>query len=144
MKAALLKKEELLEFLIDAKRETFASGKKAEIGNDGSRTFQFSIGPFSYVDTYYGTLVDCGQELVSHGGLPIWGMAYRGGMILDTIDSKECFKFLKHCLQEPKAEFPVRGPDLRSMEEWTYKNEYNGNIEHFTGHESIEVGGRKV
>ena len=73
-------KQELKDFIGYAKKRTYAS--KLSIPKktgDGGKTYTIKKGKYVYTDTYFGNLIDCGQERIYYNKKVIWIMAYRGG-----------------------------------------------------------------
>jgi len=135
----------LRKFLKKAKRKTFASRVSIpKLNSDGSKEYRYSEGDFVYLDRYYGSLVDTGQEQVWHNQNLLWSMSYRGGMLCEEHLSRKCFSFLKKCLRTPPLEFPIRGPNEYEEGEFKYKNNYDGDITDFVGEEEIFFNGKKV
>ena len=55
---------ELREFIIKAKKITYASGAKPSKLPDGSDQFMYAESDYKYTDTYFGSKSFTGQELV--------------------------------------------------------------------------------
>lgn len=71
--------KQLRAFLQIAKRKTFAS--KISIPKPtkrGGKEYLYEKGKFLYLDRYYGSELDSGQELVFYEKNLIWSMSYRG------------------------------------------------------------------
>lgn len=137
---------ELVGFLIEAKKFGFASDKKPVKNEDGSKQYVFEAPPFKYRDIYFGSAIDSGQEVVWHYDEPIWSMVYAGGMEVHSDDGhlvSECFDFLKTCLRLPK-EFSIRGPSQHHVDDWSYFNHLEGDIDRFSGCESIQKDGIRI
>src|SRR3989338_9901782 len=101
----------LRKFLRKAKKKTFASRISIpKLNPDSSKEYKYTEGGFIYLDKYYGSLIDTGQEQVWHNKNLLWSMSYRGGMLCEENFSRQCFSFLKKCLRDPPLEFPARGP----------------------------------
>ena len=104
---------ELAEFLIKAKKNTYASsgeGGERKLEN-GGRELIYKEGGYKYVDTYFGFDPFIGQEVVSKDGKVIWVMDYWGLIRDNAVDPKEVYKFLKKALMQPDLIGPLRGPD---------------------------------
>ena len=131
--------QELLKFIADSKKNGYASttSKWKKVGGDGSKII-IKKGNYTYEDTYFGGLVDSGQERVYNKGKVIWIMAYRGGIIpkFESMQD-EAFSFLKKCIGMMPKEFPARGPKSFKEEKFRYENKWEGNIEGFIGEENI-------
>ncbi len=137
-------KTELKEFIRWAKVQGYADQNSVwEKTSDGGKTFMIKKGEYTYQDTYFGDLIDCGQERVSYKGKTIWIMAYRGGS-LDEVLAREAFDFLKKCISRIPSDFPARGPKDFNEGDWKYENKWQGDIEGFVGEENIYFKGKKI
>jgi hypothetical protein len=137
-------KSGLKEFIRWAKVQGYADTssvwKKTE---EGGKTISINKGDYVYTDTYFGSLVDCGQEKISFKGKVVWVMAYRGGALNERL-SKKAFSFLKKCISMIPEDFPSRGPKEFSEGKWRYENKWQGDIEGFIGEENIYYDGEKI
>lgn len=139
-------KKEFVDFLIKAKKNGYASEssvwKKAD---DGGKNIEFREGNLSYTDTYFGSLVDCGQERLYENDKVIWIMAYRGGA-LEGEDERagDAFVFLRKCISKIPSDFPARGPNEFIEGDWRYENIWSGDIDNFVGEEYIYFKGERV
>lgn len=137
---------ELLRFIAKAKKQAYASGtSKPKKTKDGGKTYIIKEGNYKYSDTYFGNLVDSGQERVYYKGKVIWTMAYRGG-IYEKYEkmSGEAYNFLKKCISKIPKSFPARGPKKVIIGKFKYKNNWEGNINGFIGRENIYYKGNKI
>lgn len=116
---SLLDNPEFLEFMIAAKKNTYASGSdaKAEVLPDGGKRYQFYSETrwplWRYEDIYYGFNPFFGREFYyeSINGLwiPIAHMPY-GGFAKGTEDEvKRVFAFLEKMLQQVSMQSLFRG-----------------------------------
>jgi len=142
--------EDLGKFLIEAKRNTWASGKKAiNAGCDG-KYFIFAKGPYFYKDSHHEDDPNpfIGQEIVSADGMPIWGMNYYGKLTEEGKkykDQKRLIDFLREALMANEdIKTPFRGPTghlpskMRiGTEDIAYTNKSIGTILRFKGIEAI-------
>ena len=101
---------ELRTFLIESKKECYASGRAGTAGpRPGVVDLTHSRGPWMYLDSYYGGKAFLGEELVWCEGRAVWGMNYHGFM--ETEEIPEGFSlFLKAALLEVRPDAPYRGP----------------------------------
>jgi len=145
--------EELAEFLVKAKKNTYASVNKMKIASERPRfdELEFREGGYYYRDSYCGFFQAPGMEIVRIGGkdgTPIWTMAYSGGMIDrfygDVAFAKQVFGFLKKALGVVPLQMPFRGPNNLKEGKWEYVNEVLGDIKRFSGHERILYNGEEV
>lgn len=136
----------LLEFIAKAKKQGYASSvSKFKKTKDGGNTYSFKEGDLSYTDTYFGSIVDSGQERVYFKDKVIWVMAYRGGIYEKYSNlHKEAFDFLKKCIGKMPIEFPARGPKLMVIGKFRYENKWKGNIKGFVGEENIYFNNEKI
>jgi len=140
-----LNSEKLVSFIAFAKKQAYASTtSKPKKTKDGGKTYTVKRGDLVYVDTYFGNLVDCGQERVYYNGKVIWVMAYRGGIMNRIELHGAAFLFLKKCISMMPKDFPARGPKSFEEKNWRYENIWNGDIEGFIGEENIYLDGKKI
>ena len=136
-------------FLLDAKRHTYASQADDAAVKQlirGSRQLEFRYGALFYRDIYFGGEYFVGQETVYYKADPVWGMSYAGGVI-QSIDADEIagvFSFLKIALRKVTVEAPFRGPASFQSGAFLYTNRSLGNIERFSGTESITYENRSI
>ena len=132
----------LNEFLVKAKKNTYASNKKATSLEDGSKEFTYQEGNLTYRDRFFGNNPFFGEEIVFENGVAIWGMNYHGRVFDNDIDMiDKVYSFLKEALKKVDKRFPVRGPEEFSKGKFLYTNEYFGQeLEFFLGREYIEFG----
>jgi len=139
-------KAELIDFIRRSKKQAYAStSSKPKKTKDGGKTYTIKKGNYIYVDTYFGNLIDCGQERVYSKGKVIWVMAYRGGMCrgFEKFD-EEAFGFLKQAISKMPKKFPARGPKKLKEGDFRYENIWKGDIEDFVGEENISYQGKKI
>jgi hypothetical protein len=135
----------IIEFIAKAKKQGYASTVDTFTKtDDGGKTCKVEEGDLVYTDTYFGNLIDCGQERVYQNGKVIWVMAYRGGIIKKEELHGEAFNFLKKCISKMPKEFPARGPKSMKEGKWRYENIWQGDIEGFTGEENIYYDEEKI
>jgi len=139
-----MKEGELLGFIAYAKKKGYANPSSTwkKIKGGGERCI-IKKGYFTYADTYFGGLVDSGQEIISYKNRVVWIMAYRGGSLNESL-SEKAFNFLKECIGKIPKAFPARGPKKFTRGKWEYQNRWKGNIWGFVGEEYIYYNGKKV
>ena len=133
----MIAKEEIISFLIKAKKATYSSGKSPKRYSNGNKVYVFKHKDFQYRDLYFGSLIDSGIEVIYYKNSPIWSMSFRGGMTTSEIDSHICFEFLKKALSNPDNKLPARGPMLYKSDCFVYVNLIQGHIFDFNGTELI-------
>jgi hypothetical protein len=136
--------KDLPQFLVAAKRETFASGNEAPFqSRPASHDFRFEDGGLLYTDTYLGGKTFIGEEAVWAGGNPVWGMNYYGYMLVDEIP--EGFSpFLKAALRGLCADAPFRGPREYHEDKFGYHCGWKGDLKAFQGTEEITLDGIRI
>lgn len=130
---------ELNEFLVKAKKNTYAMGgeggeKKYE---DGMREFIYEEGEWKYRDRYFGSHTFIGQEIVWHNSKAVWGMNYYGDTLSESVDAGELYGFLKKALLEVDESTPFRGPKELRDGDFFYGNSWGYSLERFRGQEII-------
>lgn len=138
--------ETLRQFLVAAKRMTYASGKPGQVEQSpGLKLFHFEANGFRYQDAFYGSTSDIGQEIVWYDETPIWGMNYRGGLLPDHEAKREkTFAFLRLALSQVQLDAPLRGPPLLLDGDWLYQFKVEGDMHSFIGTEIIRCRGEIV
>lgn len=136
--------EELQNFIVKAKKNTYASGKEKRRETDGSKTFTFQEGNFHYTDNYAGSYQAPGNEIVRwqrEDGQRIWQMSYSGGMLPkfwgDKKVSHSTFEFLKNVLMQIGPKSPFRGPGKYENVNFIYEAWAEGDFQRFSGKEQI-------
>ena len=140
----MLNSPEFLQFLLLAKKSTYASGS-GSIGSSrpASSDLKFAQGDFLYFDTYLGSRDFIGEEAVWFRGQPIWGMNYHGIMSIETIP--DGFSEILHtALKLAPAGAPYRGPAELTLGDWRYTCQWQGSIDRFLGSERIDHLGQPV
>lgn len=136
--------DELYEFLLSAKKSTYAANTEPLRLADGGKRFQVESNDFVYLDTYYGYQPFGGQELLfkrfpDGQKMPIWYMNY-GGACLRTAQRNQVemiFIHLKNALIRVDESYPFRGPKNYEFGVISYKSEFLGDLENFSGKEQI-------
>jgi len=144
--------KELAQFLVKAKRNTYAGDRgkvpPKDVERPGFKELKFSEGEWKYRDSYTGFYAAPGQEVVRFKGVPVWAMAYSGGMKLKDIGNeklaKQTFDFLKKALMKVDVSKPFRGPQLFDEGPFRYYSLSKGDLTNFTLHEHIKYKGREV
>ena len=135
----------LKEFLVKAKIATYASdgeGGERKL-EDGGRELSFSQGAYKYRDRYYGFNPFIGEEVVWLDGRVVWGMNYCG-MLVNGVDAKAVYGFLKKALKKVPVSVPYRGPELLEENGYRYENSWKEKNGFFGGSEIILSNGELV
>jgi hypothetical protein len=139
---------EFLDFLLQAKRHTYAAGDRTAIVEKsmlpGTTQLDWSSGKWLYRDVYYGGTRFCGLETVFLDNAPAWSMCYFGGMKpgISGELTNQTYKFLQKALSLSSHERPYRGPESHIEENWTYQSSLTGKLENFEGNEEIQMSGQ--
>jgi len=136
---------DLLEFIIEAKKNTYASSRITDkLNKDGSKELIFEKNSLTYVDRYYGYNPFSGQEVIFKDQKAIWSMNYYGLINDHLVSEKEVYSFLKKALLNVEKRFPLRGPNIFREEDFEYFSDTSGFIEEFNGKERIDYKGKTV
>ncbi len=135
---------EFINFLIRAKRATYASGiTPAHTSRPASHDFHYKETPYLYIDTYLGGFHFIGEEAVWQDGVNIYGMNYYGKMLSTEIPAG-FGEFLKSAMLKVTTQNPYRGPAIHAEGEFLYTCFSSGDILSFEGHEEIFHQGKKI
>ena len=142
--------DELIHFLLHAKRRTYASQGDAASNAPlllGSKQLEYREAPFFYRDVYFGMSFFVGQETVYFRERPVWSMSYSGGVIPEITGSDELrriYAFLRHALQQVAYERPFRGPQIYHEGSYRYLDATQGDVGRFRGEEIIFRGDKQI
>lgn len=132
--------ERFTQFLIKAKKSTYAgAGDDFSLPSPlpDSKMLSFVENELEYRDIYFGMQQFSGQEVVSLKGQTIWSMTYSGRSI-QNVNVSGVYEFLRQALLQVSADAPFRGPKkLFDNTGLRYQNSFQGNIDFFSGEESI-------
>ena len=138
--------KELIEFLITAKKNTYANGKalRVEPSRQGSKDYHYEgeidCKKAIYHDTYFGSKSFIGEEVVYiDSQKPIWGMNYYSHCLNQELYD-DAMKVLRSALMlvgEDNSVLPLRGPSHYQSGDFTYTFESSGSLKHFAGIEKI-------
>ncbi len=134
------------QFLVRAKLAGYATaGEGGERDSDDrGKEFRFSDGGLAYRDRYYGFNPFAGEEVVWHGGIPVWLMNYYGSVNSADPSPPEVFDFLKRAMQRVTVDRPFRGPERLMEGDLEYRDEGSGDIGQFAGIEVIRHKGTSI
>lgn len=138
--------ENLKEFLVKAKKSTYASGdmSKKVVELDKSTTLIFEEGDFKYHDNYFGGEPYGGREVVFFKEEPVYMMVYYGLVNEEITDFHGIYKILQQALSLILEENPYRGPKEYTEVDYKYINNFIGEVDSFSGEEIISYNGRGV
>jgi catechol 2,3-dioxygenase-like lactoylglutathione lyase family enzyme len=143
-----IRRAALVEFLLEAKRVTYAAMddtyKVSDPALPGSSELAYRDGAFGYRDVYYGGDFFAEQEVVTHNEIPIWTMTYCGGFLGDQTGTPAFDAVFRGALRQVGPDRPYRGPSRYSVGEYTYTDHTRGALERFQGREVVWRAGRPV
>lgn len=133
---------EMIEFLLDANKKTYAGKGKEEVNSSrpNSHDLKYEQGNMKYIDTYVGGERFSGEEAVFKNDSAVWAMNYSGR----TLEELFSGDFLKEVLMLRTIEDPFRGPRLYKNGNYVYHNTVDGDFNWFQGKEEIFCGDLKV
>lgn len=139
-------KEELYDFIVKAKENSYVGrAPKCLSYRPGSQDIQFQLGPFKYLDSYFGGTDFLGQEVVYFNDIPIWAMNYYGKILCPEIYNGE---MAGNVILESLAHLYQSGHFLGNSKHQTtlgiYHDTNQGDVTSFTGYEWIDYQNRKV
>ncbi len=134
---------ELERFIVAAKAATYVgNGEPGDPSRLGSHDLIFADGDWSYRDSYFGGTDFLGQEVVWYRGVPAWAMNYYGYIVRpDLIDAARAGATIKSALSALYREGRFLGGFEWTGPHGTYSDRTTGDVTHFTGTETISVGG---
>jgi hypothetical protein len=138
--------KDFLDFLIEAKRKTYASGNPPTSScRKASKDLGYTNGAYGYLDSYLGTSDFIGEEIVYKDSVPIWGMNYFGLSIADADGGDTGMGEMLHAaLMEPPIEAPYRGPRSMKKGDCEYRCSWYGELGAFGGEEEILRKGVRI
>ncbi|MBQ7776429.1 MAG: DUF2716 domain-containing protein [Lachnospiraceae bacterium] len=136
-----MEQNHLLEFLIRAKKNTYAAhGAEVASSRVASHDLQYIEDDYMYYDTYLGGAKFSGEEAVWIQDKPVWSMNYTGRVIGEGFSGD----FLKEALMEVSTEMPYRGPASYENSDYRYVCKVDGEFHWFQGYEEIFYQGSKI
>jgi len=136
--------QELAQFIVKAKRNTYAGKGEGQRRSDGSKNLQYKEGDYVYRDKYFGSERFGGEEVVWLTEKPVWLMNYHGGIEKKIVDSKRVFAFLRKALSQVSVDRPFRGPRFYQEGDFKYVDSSSGDTTCFKGTEEITYRGETV
>ncbi len=136
----------LKEFLVKAKKFTYASGdtSKKIVEIDRSTTLTFEDSDFKYHDNYFGGEPYGGREVVFLKGEPVYMMVYYGLVNGEIADFRGVYGILQKALSLIPEDKPYRGPKEYLEDDYQYLNNFIGELDNFSGEESISYKRKEV
>ena len=134
---------ELIDFLVMARRETYAVPDGTDVG-DGTRHMVFDCGVWRYRDRYAGSNPYGGHEIVWRDGTVLWMQNYMAEIVSDIRPMDEVYAFQREVLGQPDRDHLMRGPAEFIRGAYRYVNSVEGTLDRFSGAETITHDGRPV
>ena len=153
-----INRDELLKFIAQAHRNTYAASKEIKQKSKMQTPFlpdhkcyrypsEGDNNGWVYYDGYAGSEWAPGREVVLFQGKSLWAMAYQGkhneNFSSDFFQS-QAFPFLKKALTHMDEQMPFRGPSEFTEGDFKYTFNMNGDYSYFTGKEAISCQGIEV
>lgn len=131
--------QELCNFLVKAKKSTYAAGDIAKkiVEENKSTTLIFEDRDWKYHDNYFGGEPYGGREIVFYQGIPVYIMVYYGWINEGVADFGSVYKVLQGALTLIPENKPFRGPKEYANGDLKYVNNFEGEIDNFSGEEII-------
>jgi len=142
----MINSKKLCQFLVTAKKNTYAAGNERLIirEKDRSKTLTYKEGDWQYNDNHFGGEPYGGREVVFFKGNPVYIMVFYGQVSKKISPPRKIYRFLQKALQSIPADKPFRGPKNLKDGHLRYENSYRGTIKDFSGVEKIFLKGKKV
>ena len=142
----MINEKQLCEFLVEAKKATYAAGDRAKSikEKDKSTTLIYENGDWKYCDNYFGGEPYGGREVVFYENKPVYIMVYYGFVDKSISDAGSVYKVLQGALSQIPEDKPFRGPDKFEGNGLTYKNTHTGEVDNFSGEETIAIKDGKI
>jgi hypothetical protein len=104
----------------------------------GSHDLTYECGHYLYRDSYFGGTDFLGQETVWYKNEPVWAMNYYGRVLrADLIDGARAADVIRTALSAMYAEDRFLGGFDAVHEGYQYRDVSDGNVDSFTGIETI-------
>ena len=129
---------QLREFLISSNNAGYAGGeeKKWVKEKDGSTTIPYEKGDWKSDDNFFGGEPYGGRIVVFYKNSPVWMMVYYG-WVAEGIEPNPIYSVLRGALMRMPDEAPFRGPKEYKEGERVYSNDWNGDVDRYSGEEQI-------
>ncbi len=133
------KLDKLKKFLVEAKKKTYASGDEnlKKVQDDNSTTIIYKNGDWKYYDNYFGGKPYGDREVVFYKGKEVYMMVYYGYVNEKVKNVNNIYSILMGALKNIPGDYPYRGPKIFEEGEYIYQNEWEGQIDNFSGKEKI-------
>jgi len=135
----------LKQFLFASNQAGYAGGeaKKWLKETDHSTTIPFTKGDWKSQDNFFGGEPYGGRLVVFHKDKPVWIMVYYG-WVEEGIDPNPIYEVLRGALMRMPKDYPFRGPKKFVLGKFTYQNNWQGEVERYSGQEKILLGKKVI
>lgn len=142
----MIDRKTLNDFLVKAKKATYAAGDKAKKIKemDGSTSLFYVEGDWKYHDNYFGNNKFGGREVVFLKNIPVYIMTYYGRGDRELLDMESVYIFLRKALSLIPEHKPFRGPKELNDGNFSYTNNFIGEVDNFFGEEIISESGKEI
>lgn len=132
--------QSLKKFILDSNKHTYSTGNESlnKKEKDGSTTLTYTKGDWKIHDNFFGGEPYGGREVVFYKDKPVWMMVYYG-TVKKGVSPEVIYPILQKALRLMPKDSPFRGPTTMKERTYTYKNEWEGTIEAFSGIETISI-----
>ncbi len=135
--------DDLIDFLVVARRRTYAIPDGTDVG-DGTSHMLFDSGPWRYRDRYAGTNPYGGHEIVWRDGTVVWMKNYMAEVVCEEPPMEDIYRFQREVLGQPDRDHLMRGPARVVRGPYRYANSVEGTLARFSGTETISHDGIPV
>ena len=136
--------QSLQAFIVQAKAATYVGGGEHTCScRPESHDLEFKDGDWSYLDSYFGGRDFIGEEVVYYKGKAVWAMNYYGRILrAELITPEQTGHMIKVSLSRMYAEERFLGGFQYREGEFAYIDSSKGDVDHFTGRETISREGK--
>lgn len=136
-----IEKQELVNFLISAKKATYAGcGKETDSSRIISHDLEYREKDMYYYDTYLGGERFGGEEAIWKDEKPLWCMNYCGRVTGEHFN----IDVLRNALSNVPVDNPYRGPAFYQDGDYSYHCKVDGEFEWYQGYEEILYKGIRI
>ena len=113
--------EEILDFLIRSKKNTYANGNAAKVNSSrlGSKDYEYeetiNNKKLCYHDTYFGGEKFIGCEVVYIDDKPIWAMNYNGYSVVENLSEEAMDNALRPALMQVGVDISVLFKSVKKL-----------------------------
>ncbi|MGP6220598.1 DUF5680 domain-containing protein [Caldiplasma sukawensis] len=98
----------------------------------------YKKGEFEYINNFSGTNSFSGIEYIMKNSVPVFSIVYSGITVYEDFPYSSIKHVIEEALSKTEREFPVRGPQFYTVDNFTYENQWEGEIDYFMGYETVK------